>query len=1060
MRGCRRGTKLNNRGSALVTVIIAMAFVGILASVLMYTSLLNYQMKANNLKAKDNFYSAESVFDEIRMGLQQEVSASVDDAYAGILEDFSKTNAEERQNQMRFFYLHELQQRLGYPDPATGAVDLNYYSLAKLYDYLIKTGAVFEGGAFSYGAVLETSSDGGNVIDCALMKRPVYGADGVTVTGYEYVDMDGGSASGAKGKMELHSDGLSLKKVRVTYTDANGYVSIIETDLRIHLPETDFAAAVSLPALSGYSILAREDILVAPGNVNSVNTIGGGFYGDNLVVGNRPAAGTEDQSTTAEVTLNLKENAATADDDKRMVAAQNLYLGKNAKLYADEYGEFWAGAITMNGGNAGRTSSVDFEGTDVYVANDLSINGKGNRFAVGRSNAGKFEGRYVGFGNGMTADASSAVLIQGTETELDFSELSNLTLAGNAYIGLEGLEGDADRPAANIKGDIVAGGSGGGSGSGGETGGDPSDGPDNPGGGGESGGGTTGGDPNRNWHSFTVLAGDKMGELDQNYPNFMKVINGSFGNDSGKYGSASYNGLIFTQYMKLNSKGVLEVRANGPATLTLLFASKEDGKDTGNEFVVEKMADGAAASSDVVKITQSAMTYRIGEAGTYQIKRKSGESHLFYVKLEEDGAQPAAASLFSESADRSIAFFSGVMPRAAADNATAPLKNLVMGQSVAVKGDQVAYLVPAECIGVDSDGTRVIGGLSNPMDKDGDYARLKELIEQDEDGSVKLIDVNVKCNALGGKSLSEYGVTEDMYQVFYKRVNSKITMVYFYIVFNNTNNAAQFTANVQNANRYFMDYYKANKANLDAYTALYTNGIQVRDESTGFYTLHLAGNMVDYSGGVGSLQQSTAAADSINLGYTAQLANYQSKYMALCTKMVDVYDLLTPDEKLAEEPYDNIVKKSAIDKYKSDVDADASFPLKTPDSEAYFFGTAENGMRLVTGDYVYDAGESIKHKKGIIIATGDITVKATAEPFTGVIISGGNITLEANASVRADKDEVLKAMSYTKQVNGYDYHVTDFFVGGEGYLNEQTETFVENDINLGDLIVYENWTKQ
>ena len=39
-----------NKGSAMVVVIIAMAFIGILASVLMYMSLLNYQMKANNLK--------------------------------------------------------------------------------------------------------------------------------------------------------------------------------------------------------------------------------------------------------------------------------------------------------------------------------------------------------------------------------------------------------------------------------------------------------------------------------------------------------------------------------------------------------------------------------------------------------------------------------------------------------------------------------------------------------------------------------------------------------------------------------------------------------------------------------------------------------------------------------------------------------------------------------------------------------------------------------------------------------------------------------------------------
>ncbi len=79
---------MGNKGSAMVVVIIAMAFIGILASVLMYTAMLNYQMKVNNLKAKDNFYSAESVLDEIKMGIEKEVSLSIQDAYQLILTNF------------------------------------------------------------------------------------------------------------------------------------------------------------------------------------------------------------------------------------------------------------------------------------------------------------------------------------------------------------------------------------------------------------------------------------------------------------------------------------------------------------------------------------------------------------------------------------------------------------------------------------------------------------------------------------------------------------------------------------------------------------------------------------------------------------------------------------------------------------------------------------------------------------------------------------------------------------------------------------------------------------
>ena len=83
--------RTDNKGSAMVVVIIAMAFIGILASVLMYMSLLNYQMKVNNLKAKDNFYSAETVLDEIRTAMGERVSASVGSAYELVLKNYESS---------------------------------------------------------------------------------------------------------------------------------------------------------------------------------------------------------------------------------------------------------------------------------------------------------------------------------------------------------------------------------------------------------------------------------------------------------------------------------------------------------------------------------------------------------------------------------------------------------------------------------------------------------------------------------------------------------------------------------------------------------------------------------------------------------------------------------------------------------------------------------------------------------------------------------------------------------------------------------------------------------
>ena len=136
----------------MVVVIIAMAFIGILASVLMYMSLLNYQMKVNNLKAKDNFYSAETVLDEIRTAMGERVSASVGSAYELVLKNYEATSAEEKQNKLRYYFLKDMQDYYA----VTGSVNINNYDLTKLFNSL--------SSEIKRGTVLETLNDSGEVV--------------------------------------------------------------------------------------------------------------------------------------------------------------------------------------------------------------------------------------------------------------------------------------------------------------------------------------------------------------------------------------------------------------------------------------------------------------------------------------------------------------------------------------------------------------------------------------------------------------------------------------------------------------------------------------------------------------------------------------------------------------------------------------------------------------------------------------------------------------------------------------------------------------------------------
>ena len=378
-------------------------------------------------------------------------------------------------------------------------------------------------------------------------------------------------------------------------------------------------------------------------------------------------------------------------------------------------------------------------------------------------------------------------------------------------------------------------------------------------------------------------------------------------------------------------------------------------------------------------------------------------------------------------------------------------KDILMGQSIAVKSDQLAYLVPGD----------LIKQGSNPVTR-----------EQADTMGNTAVDFNAASSMLGGNSLASYGITKFItngssdsqgVRTFYKRLNSKITIVYYYVSFDNSTQAGR-----EAANRYLQDYYKVNKSTMDAYASIYTDGIKIRNQSAGAYIMHLAGNVVmfdkDQTTGSynGSLLNATLGSDQSNIGYKQQLAADDSKFKALCKKLIDGYEQLSPSEKAdAANVYSNLVNKDEITSF-TGVVRGAGLVV---DTEKYFESTAYPDCKavIVYGDYTYpEAGHEFK--SGIIIATGNVKIQDGKE-FNGVILAGGNILLGQNVKVTPDKEAVLRALTYSKEVTGSgggqkEYHVVDFLIGGDGYLQNNNKTYLNSNINLGDLIVYENWQKQ
>ncbi|MDE6518408.1 MAG: hypothetical protein K2L18_11285, partial [Acetatifactor sp.] len=73
MRSTAGKSKLNNDGSAIVTVLVVVAFITILATIMLYVSGMNFQMKVADYRTKESFYQAETPVEELRAQLVKDV---------------------------------------------------------------------------------------------------------------------------------------------------------------------------------------------------------------------------------------------------------------------------------------------------------------------------------------------------------------------------------------------------------------------------------------------------------------------------------------------------------------------------------------------------------------------------------------------------------------------------------------------------------------------------------------------------------------------------------------------------------------------------------------------------------------------------------------------------------------------------------------------------------------------------------------------------------------------------------------------------------------------------
>lgn len=81
--------QLNNAGSAIVTVLVVVAFITILSTVMLYISGANYQMKVTDYRTKESFYQAETPVEELRAQLVKDVQTAFAKAYTQAMSEYA-----------------------------------------------------------------------------------------------------------------------------------------------------------------------------------------------------------------------------------------------------------------------------------------------------------------------------------------------------------------------------------------------------------------------------------------------------------------------------------------------------------------------------------------------------------------------------------------------------------------------------------------------------------------------------------------------------------------------------------------------------------------------------------------------------------------------------------------------------------------------------------------------------------------------------------------------------------------------------------------------------------
>ena len=391
--------KLNNQGSTLLTVIICIAFIGILGSMMLSVTMTNLQMKVLESKSKENFYSCEKAMEEIRVGVQEITADTIKEFYENdVLENYAyylnlpteNDRNVDMQNKVAIALLRKLG---GYAsdNPIIITTDTNITPIDNILDdYTTLTLA----SATLTVSMPQLSSKGASIVDSAV------------------IDAD-----------------VTIQGIKIEYV-ADEYRSSISTDIKINIPKFTFVEGAQIEHYSMEQPF-KKYVLVADGGITWNN-----LSGTNMVQGSVYSGVGISLGSLSVGNLTIKaENIVTRGDIKVTDKAQ-LKIEKQTGSLVEPI--IWANNLITDTTNLDSTNAPTMDINAICVIKD-DLDLEGNKSNV------MLTGAYAGYTGTHTA-AGSAMMINGTGATLNLSALSSLILAGRANVSVKDaiINKDAD----------------------------------------------------------------------------------------------------------------------------------------------------------------------------------------------------------------------------------------------------------------------------------------------------------------------------------------------------------------------------------------------------------------------------------------------------------------------------------------------------------------------------------------------------------------------------------------------------------------------------------------